>query len=445
MLTTAALLCLARYQESHRPAWIAGVGLAAGLLVLTKAEVLLAGGLAVAVGLGFTLLAEGPAPARALRLVLVFVGAAAVPLAITFACFAPVMPVERILEWPLGHWRAAMRPEFRGSPYYRTGLGIADAGTSLGLLATASAGYAVALGAGALAAFAARFAGRARAIVTLVAFAAAAVAGYRLVGESWVTEAGRPLPLVAALTAGFAVVRFLRVRHDAAEASAAALRVAWAVFALALLAKMILGARVFHYGFVLAVPATLLLVVAAVDWLPAAIGRRGGDATAARAVALGLVAAMLLADLQFMGRLLDRKTYQLGTGRDAIRADARVVPVGRLLAEIETRVGPGETLLVFPEGVFVSYLARRSNPTPYYLFDVTSKLLWGEDTMLRTLEDHPPDWVAIVDRGARPGSHEVHAWIQAHYEVVWQQGVPQFRRGAPVAVVLMKRTASTGS
>jgi len=441
VLATAALVCLGRYHDTRRTLWVALAGFASGLLVLTKVEALLAGGLAIGVGMVLTLVVERPGPRRVLRLTGAFLGAAAVPLGLTIVWFAPVMPLERIVAWPLGHWLVATRPELVGADFYRKGLGVDDVAGNLGNLAIATGWYGAVVTAVIVIAMLLGRVGRGRIPLVLAAFAIAAVAGHQF-GVAWLTHGARPLPLVGALVVGGALVELVRARAAPERAAAATLRAAFAVFALVLLAKLGLYTHVHHYGFALTAPAAVLLVACMVGWLPDAVARWGGDGAVARAAGLGLVAAALVAHVAFMNRYIDAKTYRVGEGRDAIFADDRGRPIERLLAEIETRVGRDETLLVFPEGVMLNFLTRRANPTPYYLFDRTSRQLWGDDTMVRALAARPADWLVLFERGAMaPRATRLHDWIRAHYQPVWRQETPQFRSGGgAIGVQLMQRS-----
>jgi hypothetical protein len=444
LLVVVALTALARYQDSRRGAWLGAAGLATGLMVLTKAEVMLAGGVGIGAGVALTLAAERPDRRRLLRLLAIFAGAAALPLVATFAWFARVMPVADILAWPLGHWRVVGRSEML-SDFYKTGMGIADVGTNLAKLATTIFWYAVALGAVTAAAAVLGRVRSARLPFALAVFAGAAVGGYVFGGEAWVHEAARPLPLLTAAIAGYGLLRFLHTwRHDPGEAANAALHVGFALFGLALLGKMFLDTKIYHYGFVLAVPGTLLLIVTAIDVFPVLVARWGADATIARAGALGLLGAALVADMVFMNPRIDRKIATVNLGPDSIRSDARAVPIGNLLDQINTLVGPDQTFVAFPDGVMLNYLSRRTNPTPYYLFDSTSTRLWGEETMRSALETNPPDFVVLVNRSGVPlRQRPIDTWIRASYAEIWHEGPVYFRDGGnPIELTLMRRNPS---
>jgi hypothetical protein len=358
MLAVAGLACIARYQDGRRVRWAALAGLVTGLIALTKVEVMVAG--IPAIALGLTVAAEPRSERRTAAVVAAFVGAAAVPLVATWLWFAPVMTPEQILRWPLGHWRAVGRGSFLASPFYRHGLGIDAVRSNLWTLGVAGVGWLAAVGAAVL------------------------------FGRSRLRH---PVAVVLGALVGWA-------RHRREPVAAAfALRAALALFALGMLAKMVLNVRIYQYGFALAAPAAVAAVVALLAWLPAAVGRAGGWAPTGRAVVLGLLAAAMSTHVATTRARIADKVRVVGTGRDAFYTDKRGLQMKLLLEQMQRRLTKDATVVTFPEGAFVNYLARHRNPTPFYIFDRTTMKLWGEDAALEALQAHPPDWVVIVDRG----------------------------------------------
>ena len=446
ILSLAALWFLTRHARTGRDAWLVAVGVALGLLVLTKVETLLAGGLAVTVGLALTLVAERATPGRWAKVIGMVVGGAVLPLAVTVLVYAGRMPFDTLLQWPLGHWLAAARPEFRRSGFYKSGMGIDEGGANLGVAVIAFVAEAIAVGAVVGAAIVLRPVGARRFVAGAFGLVTAAAA-WRWIRMSVWKDAVHALPFWTSILVAAAVAGFIRRPDDRAARVDAALRAALGVFAATLLAKMLLNARVFHYGFVLAMPATIVVVVAMVAWLPAFVDRMGGYGGAVRAIGLGVVVAAVAAHLTFSQRLVGLKTRTMGEGADAFRIDGRGTVAASLLKQIQTHVGPDQTLLVLPQGVMLNYLARRTNPTPYYLFDRTSRVLWGETAVTDRIRAAAPDWVAYVERGVGrdlfgTGKHfvELHKWVQAHYTPVWQVGTPFKNPPGPGAMLLRRQS-----
>jgi len=445
MLVVAALSCLDRYHRTQAAGWMGALGVTLGLLVLTKAEVLLAGAAASGVAVLLTLVVERPASGRAARLLALLVGGAALPLLVTALCFASAMPLEDVLRWPLGHWHTVLRPELSGTKFYQEGLGLADAAGNARALGMAALGYGAVLLAAVVAAFALP---RVRAPLPLLAGGVCLATLYvlrRLVTlDAWVHSVPRPLPAIMALIVVVFVAEAVRRRAEREEALRAVRAAALGTFALVLLAKMILNVRLFQYGFVLAMPATITLVVAMVAWVPAVIERAGGRGAIVQAVAAGALVAAVLPQLAFQDRLIAAKVHRVGRGADAFWADERGQATMALVEQIGARVGRTETMAVIPEGAMVSYLARRVNPTPYYLFDRTTLALWGEGTMVAALDAAAPEWVAFLDRGdggsafGQSVGTATYDWVAEHYRPEWRLGRP-FSGTRGVSAALLRR------
>ncbi len=437
VLSLAGIYCLQRYQDTRRRNWVGSAGLAVGLLYLTKVEVFVAGALAILVGLTVTVWRERPARPRLAELAIAFAAGAAIPIVLAFACFAMVMPVARTLREPLGHWLLAWRTDIPALLFYREGLGTSETGLSLRALLIATGWYAAVLAPAAAVALALRRPGPHRSTMAAALFLATAVAiGVQWWRIAWV-DVGRPLPLVmAAIAVAWAAI--LAVRSRAATDDRIALCLAMAVFALALLMKMILNARIYHYGFALAMPAVLIFVVALVDWIPAAIDRFGGYGRAFRAVGVAALLVTTLAHLYPTHRELGRRTVAVGNGSDAFMADSRGTFVDEALRALQSRAGPGRTLAVLPEGVMINFLARRPNPTPYFVFVPLEMALYGEERIMASFVANPADYVMLVHRDTseygvqyfgRDYAQRLYAWITDNYRPVAQIGAAPFTDG----------------
>jgi hypothetical protein len=446
IVALAALWLLDRRARTGRDAWLFGVGIASGLLVLTKAETMLAGGLAIGVGLLLVLLGERASPRRWALAVALVVAGTALPLALTVVRYAGRMPFDTLLEWPLGHWLAAVRPELRTASFYQQGMGLDDGGGNLGAALMAFGGEAVLLAAAAVAAMLLRpLGGQVRLGVAVALAVATGAAVWRWVSmDTWGFTVPRALPIWTAVLAVAALVELVRHPDDPETRRRATVKAALAVLATVLLAKMLLNVRIFHYGFVLAMPAAVLVVAGAVAWLPAYVDRMGGYGGAVRAVAIGAFVAGVATHLTFQNGLIAGKRLPIGRGADAFLIDDRGTLAARLLQQIESHVKPGETLIVMPQGVMLNFLARRTNPTPYYLFDRTSRSLWGEAEITQRVQAARPDWVALIERTSLDVFStetyvELEPWVRQHYTEVWRSGKPFRGRRGP-AVMLLRRT-----
>jgi hypothetical protein len=222
------------------------------------------------------------------------------------------------------------------------------------------------------------------------------------------------------------------------EALARVLRLAWSGFACAMMARMILNGRVYHYGFYQALPAFAELVLLLLKDLPAAVERAGGSGTALR-TALTAALAVGLATFPVHALSIYRlKRLPVGAGGDRLltylpRIDTSGTLMNALLKEIRTRHTDARSLVVFPEGVMLNYLARLPSSLAISEFVPPALAYRGQDAILAELGKSPPDLVVLISRdltefGQRVfGSNEASGrriieWLRARYDVVFESG-----------------------
>jgi len=437
LLLSAVGLLAAQGYARRRAAWpLLVAGLALGLSILTKVELVVAAAPAILVGLLLSFRAHRVRPPQLVRDAAIFIVAAAVPVVASVLLLRMQMSWASARHSTLGAWNWAFSSDVASLRFYREGMGLLDPAGNLAALLRWSGLYAlVTLPPLALAALVRKF-GRARYIAAGAAFLVLAVA----VGATWQSagwfDAARPLPLVVLLSGLVLLARWVRHRNATDATTILALRLPWVTFALLLLSKMILNARIAHYGFALAMPAALVIVLAAVSWLPAWLDQRGRAGVVFRAAALAVLAVAAAAHLAIADSWIRHKTIVVGDGPDRFRADRRGEVANLLLAELNRELAPGETFAALPEGVVLNYLSRRPNPTPYINFMPPELLMFGEDRILDSFTDTPPDVIVLLHKdtseyGARffgqDYGRELYAWITANYRQVRQFGAPPLR------------------
>ncbi len=399
LLALAALLVLARWLESRRTIWIATLGFLVGLAFLTKVEVFLAVAAAALVGLALGSRADESGSGSLVRSAAVFVGCALLPVAIAFGALSTAMPPAAAWHGTLGAWPYTLDGRVADLAFYRWVLGTDRPAENAAKLAISAGKWLAVFGpAGALALW---FRGSRRTGL-LACGAGAALAVVLLLGrkptpETWI-EAGRPLPLFAALLLVAPLAAAWKAKTERVARQRAILAVSFGLYALLLLAKIFLHARINMYGFALAMPATLLLAAALVAWIPARIERAGGSGSLFRGFALGALAVAILAHLAIMNVFFVRKTVTVGEGRDAFRADGRGAYVNAAVAAIRSKLAPGQTLAAMPEGIMINYLARAKAPGRYINYMPPEVIMFGEERILADFRKSPPDLVAVVHK-----------------------------------------------
>jgi hypothetical protein len=194
--------------------------------------------------------------------------------------------------------------------------------------------------------------------------------------------------------------------------------------ALGLLLKMPLNARVYHYGFGLAVPALVLLVCMAAGPAAQLLRRRPGGGIVFAGFLAGAWAAVLLAHLGMTVKHVQAKTYLVGAGRNAFFADSRGAKVQKALLAIDEIVPADASLAVVPEGEMLNFLSRRHSPLRVRNWNPHQIVIVGEEQMLADLQANPPDFIVLADsdysdygsaRFGRDYGAGLWAWIQGHY------------------------------
>jgi hypothetical protein len=290
----------------------------------------------------------------------------------------------------------------------------------------------------------------------------------------WV-DCGRSLPVLALLScvllvtpgqrsAGVLACEF-RQRPAARFATLAncPFPLLWSIFALALLAKLGLYSRIWHYGFALAMPAFVAAIYLLFWLLPALFEKYGVQRRLFRATIWLLLMVGFLRLFVQSQLLYQTKTLAVGRGPDKLFAfheenekNKELNPAGPAVQSaldwFEKNTGPQVTLAVLPEGVMINYLARRKNPTKYLVWNPPELVGFGQGNMVAAFRQGSPDYVLLVHRDAAEygarffGQHqkfglELMRWIDENYEPIWLIGHEPLRNSL-FGIKLLKRRAS---
>jgi hypothetical protein len=402
-LGVAAIVALHHAIAARRTPLFAVSGLCFGLVFLTKPEVFVAAAAAVGTG-AVVAIWLGPERGGRWADALAFaLGAAAGPGAAVAALhFGGGMTISEAARSCANAWTVLLStPIARNAFYLRIG------GFDQPLL---SVWRMVAAGTGALATVAAAVAvtcARPRSLLARLGVFAlqCAIPIGAAVGFA-AFSVPRALPLFTIGILAIAMGTIVRQRRDR-EAALRALPLAmWSAFALALLAKMLLNARLYHYGFYLALPALTVAVAALVGLVPDArwlSGTRTCHARRVRVMMAGIVAMIVVPQFALANLTYRAKTLPIGSGGDRFFAgDTPEQWQGRAVRQalewINAHADRQATLAVFPEGVMINYLSRRDAPTKYFTAMPPEVAAFGEPAIVAALDAHPPDFVLLVHR-----------------------------------------------
>jgi hypothetical protein len=430
-LGLASFYFLTRYSRTRRLADVALCGLCVGLVALTKPEVLVATLPAAIVGLALGYRSSAEPRASISRVAIVFSGALLAPPLVAMAFLSLAMPVATAATGVLGGWKWVMATDITSLPFYQHSMGSQDALKHFGVLLLMFFWYGMVLGIPAgigLLAWPSRTAELATAAVCFCVVAGMLLVNFEKMPTS---DAMRPLPLVMVTMMATAAVLWRRQPDDETRRRLT-LTIVLSLFGLLMLAKIILHARLSHYGFYLAMPGTLMAIYALWDWGPRAFEEGGGSGWMLRAAFLAALMVFVLRCLDATREKFATLTVPIGSGADAFWADSRGNEVNRLLAELHSLAAPEATLAVVPEGIMLNYLSRRRDSTPYISLMPVEVLMFGETKMLEAFREAPPDYLIITDEDMADYGFEnfkitndgyadlLGTWFADHYQLVGQ-------------------------
>ncbi|MGA2582016.1 MAG: hypothetical protein ABSG31_01970 [Tepidisphaeraceae bacterium] len=423
LLSLGCILCLGRWMQKSCKLAVASAGFLTGMVFLTRAEFFVA--IACASFAAFALVTLEN-PRTSLRGAVIFVIAMLVPPIISIALLALAMPISQAITGTLGMWPALLHGNVSGQQFYQHSMGTDDLRENVWQLFRWTCGYLIVIG---VFGWAAKILKSKKHPAILLASAAAGAAlirfGYRRL--DWISLF-RPLPVVALICIFAALIILFIRRTDPARPR---LVIVFAVFSFVSLGKVFLYARIEHYGCWLAMPATMLLIMALFGWFPTRLTTIGSSPCVFLAGVAGIWTGIIIVHLIITGYAISKLKTPVGDGPDQFFAGANADLVNQAITLAKQNIPPDQTLLCAPEGIMINYLSRRRTPTRYVNFNPPDLLLFGEQNMLTALQHSPPDFIMIVHKDTTEFGHpyfgrdygrSIYDWIENHYGEAWLLG-----------------------
>ena len=448
LISFAALLQFIRYLDDPHPKKLGLVGFLTGLVFLTKPEVFFALITALGAGLGLTLYLQPPV-SRLKTLIPFAAGMAAPPIAfIIFLGF--YMPVMDSVNSIFGPYLFLTNGELRALPLYKWIMGTNEPWDNL----TAMFLYFVVFSFFLFLIYLFNRALNTNIQKYLLGFSVTVCLSiaYLLLyvfNVPWLSL-GRPLPLILLV---FASLLAFQIFKDRLEPSSQTLgQFVLVVFALVLLVKMLLNTHVYHYGFALALPATLIVTAFLIYKLPLLLKPFLSSSQFYQSVMITLVLVFVGYHAWFSNMIYELKTFPISKGKDRVidydrDFNNRGEAVNLALDYIEKNVHREATFATFPDGVMLNYLARRKSSIADITLNPGVWILVGDEAVLDRLEQAPPNYIVYMDREfpyfglSKFGvdfAQKIDRWIKNHYSLEVQIGAPPFQ-GKGFGIQILKR------
>jgi len=266
----------------------------------------------------------------------------------------------------------------------------------------------------------------------------------------WI-DIARPYPIFLLLLIVYLIIELILKREDKAFLTKHLPFVLLSLFSLFLLLKMILNVHLYHYGFALAMPATLVMVTVLLYYVPKWFSPWGSKEVVTGFMGL-FIFLSVLSYFNTTKHIYNLKNYAVSEGRDRFftfsdRMSSRGPIVNITLKKIGKIMTKNDTFIVFPESVMLNYLSRRSNPVRFFEFTPNFVTAMGETNILNAISMSRPSFILLCEfdtseHGARYFGKNyalnIHAWLVDSYERVLLTGAEPLTGGG-FGIIIAKR------
>ncbi len=266
---------------------------------------------------------------------------------------------------------------------------------------------------------------------------------------------GRPLPLLSILSTGFYAYHLFRATNENRRRNNDLFMMVFSVFCTLLLLKIFLNAHVFHYGFALALPATLLVIHTVLFVIPEYLKTVKIQSGFYQQAALVLVLFFIGGHLKLEYQVYQFKTLPVSQGRDLLldydpALEKRGVIVNQVLDYLDRQLEPGIQIATIPSGSIINYLSRHPHPLPLTNFNPYVAALRGDQGYLQSLQKTSSPYILLVGvdssiLGARyfgrDYAQNVYQWIIQNYKLEKQFGAEPFS-GMGFGIQLLKKRSA---
>ncbi len=392
ILSIAAVALLANWVVAQKRRGALAAGFCCGLVFLTKPEVFLALAVAVLAALVLTWRMTGKPQVAAKGLGLMTLAGAVPALGFLFY-FLRFANLQQSLKWICWAWVPVLTSSASNSAFYRWCLGLDTPGKHLARI------FGDFLGLGAIVLLSAILfrrrgqSARDAAVFLLVAAPLAALAWWCF---DW-PEGAHSLPLLCLTSLAFLLWR----ARQAGWNPSVVFMVLWTVLSMVLLFKLGLYPRIWHYGFVLAMPAFLTAIHLLLRLLPEFLERWAVPPNWWRGLACLLLLTGFTQCILASKHVYQYKTVPVAEGADKLWTfQAESQPTGALMGQalswMQTHTPADSTVAVLPAGVMLNYMLRRSNPTPYLRWNPPELSVFGQANMNRAIQQTSPDYIILL-------------------------------------------------
>jgi len=409
-----------------------------GLVFLTKVEVFLALLPAIGLGLLFACNAKHWSATRTLWSGLRFFACMGIAPMMGIGLFSLAMPFREAIRVIVQPWAFVINPGLRDAPLYQWIMGTNNTLANISTMVLYATVFSVLLII--LIAVARKF--RNSPPVVVNAATVGSILLLLILFWDWIPwmELLRPLPIILLGIMIWIGVKIWSTPRDPRESHRCLLLLSFSIFAFLLLGKMIFNVHVYHYGFALAFPATLLVVHFCAHEVPSILYLQYGSSRVFRTAVITLIMAFCVAMFSKTSIEYAKKSLPVGDGSDLIYDvdlphSVRGHNLLALLNTLRPLLKPEDTIWTVPDAPIVNYLLRRKSPVREFSYNPGVWILEDRKSLVSKLEKTPPNWIVMINQNfffldipyfGRDYAQDVWNWIIANYRPVYHVGPPMF-------------------
>jgi hypothetical protein len=211
----------------------------------------------------------------------------------------------------------------------------------------------------------------------------------------------KPLPFIMLGAAIVLCFKLWNRSNDSSDPEPTLLLTTLTIFSTVLLIKIFFNAHVYHYGAVLAMPATLIFFKFLIDDLPNKLEEFSGTHLFFKRAIVAGISLFVFNHFLVSAGYYGKKIFPVASGGDTIISYNPEITPRALFFQItldilNKEMKENETLATFPTGTLLNYLLRKESTTDSISYNPGTWKLLGEQPVLKDLQAAPPTYIAIV-------------------------------------------------
>jgi 4-amino-4-deoxy-L-arabinose transferase-like glycosyltransferase len=445
-LSLLTLYCFSKYVETKSQSVLIAIYFLVGLVFLTKPEVFLAIAIALPAGTAVFFYLQSLDKKSWIRNILICMGSFLAAPLLFYIYLSSHLSFEKALYYIISPWIYVQNPSNLDLPLYQWVLGTDAIGSNLTKLFTYFLiGVAIIVSVTLVNRFLTRINLSKPISISLGLLSAALL--YLLIKLFPLLEFLRPLPLIILILVVYYFIQIIREK-DSSPTKPLAL-FSFSLFSLVLLFKIFLNTHVYHYGFALALPATLVCIRWALYEFPKLLP---GPVDYYRTAMTTLGLIIIASHIGFGYQVHQFKGYPVGSGQDTLldyhpELETRAPIVSNTLKYIRQHTEPDTEIAPIPYGNMINYMTRRHNPLRVHTLNPVEAEIFGEDQYLEEIKAASPEYILLLDvdssrLGARffgkDYAQNIYHWINNNYTLEKQFGETPFT-GAGFGIQILRK------